>query len=613
MGVHDMNAKRVFFSSILAWGAFAASATAAFDGARVDSLFFRGVEAYQNGKPEAALRTFEALDREFPNHDRSTASLLMQGKSLDRMGEAQRALEAFQELIRDYPRSAYVDDARYGLAVVYVRQGAAREALLELMTLLSTGGSKPLLAKAEKLAADVTDACFSPAELRDFIREVPEEKAQAFIVLRIGRQEIRNRQFQSAREILDAFLREHPRNAYAQQMETLRSRAESLGKGTVKLGVILPLSGNLADQGKAVLAGIRYAVARQNAKSQLQAELLVKDSEGNMIRAIQAAQEVSSGEDVSAVIGDLESHVTEVVAAVTQENDIPLIAPTAMEDGLVKIGANVFQLNGTLADRAATLAEYAVKGLGLRRFAMFYPADAYGREMRKAFVETVNRLGGEILVEKWFFEGTEDFNPAFNAMREAGLRQMISDSIAAANPGKNLDLSKQFIDRKAASLLDEREIAITSIDAILALPGRDKLETIVSMLQYHNIRTQILGNASWDDPAFLTRRADVLDGAVYYSDFYMDPLNPETAAFIKGYTASAGKPPDRMEATGYDAASVVLDAMGGQSLSRQDLRDRLAEVQHYAGVRGAVSFQNNRVNPAFRLLQFREGKIIVIR
>jgi branched-chain amino acid transport system substrate-binding protein len=579
----------------------------------VDSLFDKAVEAYKKGQYHESLSKLEALDRDRPNHVLITASLLMQAKALYKMGEYQRAKEAFQELIQDYPQSLYADDAQYGLAQVLYRQNAVRESIFRLMTLLAKGGSKPLLDRAEKLASDMMDAFMEVSDLKGLVRDIPDEKGKAFIVLKIGRREIKDRHFENANETLDEFLKAHPNNAYARQMEKLRRRAESLGKGVAKLGVILPLSGPFGEQGNQLLAGIRYAIQVNNEKKQLKFELLTKDSEGNMIKAIKAAQEICHDGDAAAVIGDLESHVTEAVAAVAQENEVPCITPTAMEDGIADIGTYVFQLNGYLGERAKALAQYAVTGLGLKRFALLYPADGYGKVMRKAFADAVTQLGGEILSEKWYYEGTEDYNPLMSAIREAGLRCMISDSLAEVHGSKNIDMQKPLIERMAESMAEKRDYAVTSIDGFFLIATKNNVESILSQIQYHNFKTQLLGGSNWDDLAILMGHRDVLDGIVYYSDYYADPYSPQVAAFRNGFRKAFNKNPEKMEATGFDAASVLFEAIGDRALSRPEIREQLAGIRGYEGVRGPVSFEHNRVNPAFHLLQFREGKITVIR
>ncbi len=579
--------------------------------ASVDSLFNAAVRSYQKGQYQAALTRLESLDRDVPNHALTTASLLMQAKSLYKLGETQRASEAYRELIQGYPQSQYADDARYGLAQVMYRQNAVRESVLELMGLLARGGSRPLLEKSEKFASDMMDAFMETHDLRLLVRDIPDEKGKAFVTLKIGRREVQDRRFQPAYETLNDFLRAHPNNAYAPQMTRLRDRAESLGRGVAKLGVVLPLSGPLGDQGGQLLAGVQYAVRLNNERKQLKVELITRDSEGAMIKAIRAAQEICRDADVSAVIGDLESQVTAGVAAVAQENETPCIAPLAMEDGLVDIGNCVFQLNGFIGERARAVAEYAVTSLGLKRFAIVYPADAFGRVMRRAFAEAVLQKGGEIIAEKWYAEGAADVGTQMAAVREEGLKRMVHDSLAAAR-GASAVLTA-VVERIAQVQLDKRELPVTSIDGLFMITNKGNVESLISQLAYNNIQTQLLGGSNWDDLPVLMGHREALDGVVYYSDYYADPYNPAASAFRTGFKKSTGRNPEKMEAIGFDAASVLLEAMGDKAMLRPEIRDALAAVRGFEGARGTVSFGKNRVNSAFLLMQFRDGKVTVVR
>jgi branched-chain amino acid transport system substrate-binding protein len=578
-----------------------------------DSVFAGAVSAYRAGHYTETLSALEALDRKQPGHPLTTASLLMQAKALFRMGENQRAREAFEELIATYPQSGYVDDARYGLADLLYRRNDPRGSLLQLLALTAGGGSRALVEKAEARSREIMDAHFTTDELKSLARDVPETKGRALVILTAARRNVDDRRFETARNDLDDFLRSAPDNPYASQMEKLRGRAESLGKGTAVIGVVLPLTGSLGDQGGQVLAGIQYAVKRNNEKMQLKYDLLVRDSEGNPIQAVRAAQEICRNEDVAAIIGDLDSHLSELVAAVAQENEVPCIAPIAMSDGLTGIGRYVFQLNGTLGDRGRALAEYACSSLGLKRFAVLSPADAYGRVVRKAFMEAVTAAGGEILADRTFSEETQDFSPILSSIREAGLKRSILDSIRTARGDVSGEVVKGAVDRKASRLLDERDVPVRSIDGFFILPYRTNLESVLAQIDYQNFETQLLAGSSLDDLSVLLARKDRLDGIVFFSEYFADPYDPRVSGFRSGFKKDTGRNPGSMEAVGYDAASVVFQAMGDRTLPRASVRDGLAAVRNFDGIRGRITFDANRVNSAFRLLQFKEGRIDMIR
>ncbi len=578
-----------------------------------DSVFSAAVSAYKAGRNAEALSALEALDAGQPGHSLTTASLLMQAKALSRMGESQRSREAFEELILAYPRSAYVDDARYGLADLLYRRNDAAGSLLQLLSLIAGGGNRALVEKAEARGREIMEFHFTADELRGLVGDVPEEKGRAFVTLTAAQRNIQDRRFETARDDLDRFLRSAPDNPYASQMEKLRGRAESLGKGTAVIGVILPLSGPLGDQGGQVLAGIQYAVKLNNEKMQLKFELLVRDSEGSPVQAIRAAQEICRNNDVAAVIGDLDSHLSESVAAVAQENEVPCIAPLAMSDGMTGIGPYIFQLNGTLGDRGRALAEYACSALGLKSFALLTPGDAYGRVLRKAFAEGVTRSGGEILADRTFTEDTKDFSPILASIREAGLRKLLHDSVRAVRGDVSGEIVKGAIDRKVARILDNRDIPVRTVEGFFILPSRASLESILAQTHYQNLETQLLAGSSLDDLSVLLGRKDMLDGIVFFSEYFADPYSPRVTAFRTGFRKDTGRNPGSMEAIGYDAASVLLQAMGDKTMPRSEIRDQLAAVRNLDGIRGKISFDGNRVNSAFRLLQFREGRVDMVR
>ncbi len=259
------------------------------------------------------------------------------------------------------------------------------------------------------------------------------------------------------------------------------------------MGVILPLTGPLSEQGKGLLEGVQYAVDRHNEGDGAKVEVVVRDSEGRILRAIKAAQELCGDEEILAIIGELGSDLTAAIGAVTQEKGIVLLAPTATEDGLTSLGNYVFQLNGNLSIRGEALAEYAVIDQGLKRFGVLAPADRYGKAMRDAFVQTVNRVGGEVLVEKWYFEEDKDLGPQFKAIREEGIKRMIADSVLVILPEEEYEeeYTEQgevlYVKQTIPQLVDSTELAVTSIDGIFLPVYGEDLPYVVPQLAFYNI------------------------------------------------------------------------------------------------------------------------------
>ncbi len=586
----------------------------------VDSLFYQGITYYREGRYRETLRMMELIDQVYTDHPRKTGSLLMQGKSFYKLKEYQKSLEAFDRLISNYPQSDYADDALYGVATVYYRMHIPKEALKYLMRVIEEGKDSRLLRKAAKLTSDIMDNLIGEEDLEALVEEMPNERGKAAVALRLGRRKIDESRFQSAKTMLARFLEQYPNSTYAPQVEELLRQAEEMGKGFFKLGVILPLTGTFSEQGNAILQGFQYAIDRHNAQDSSKVQLVVHDSEGHIVRAIQVAQQLCRDGEVLAIVGELESDLTAAIAAVVEDAGVALLAPTATMDGISSIGPNIFQVNSSLTIRGQALAEYAVSGLGLKTFAILAPVDEYGKSMRDAFVRTAERLGAEIVAEKWYYEDDMDLGPQFQEFRETGLRRMIKDSLVVLvhgdewtdeydeQPGDVLYVKQTFAD-----LMDSTGLAVTCYDGIFLPVYGEDLDYVAPQLANYNIDTRIFGGTFWHNPEKLEENERYTDGAIFVSDFYVDPSGYQYHTFRDAYRIANGKTPEKMETYGYDTANLLLDAVGDESLSRHQIVARLSEKRSYDGIRGSIVFNQVRVNKSVSILQYRGGRILRIR
>lgn len=587
---------------------------------RVDSLFFEGIASYRYGNYRETLRMMELLDQTYPNHQRRTGSLLIQGKSLYKLQEYRRSLEVFRRIIGNYPQSQYLDDALYGIATVYFRMNLMKEAVKQLMMVVDEGKDIRLQRKAAKLSSDILDFHVGDENLRELLEDVPGERGKAAITLRLAKREMDKLHFQTTRKTLQNFLNKYPNSSYVTQMVQLLEEAEEMGKGFLKVGIILPLTGPFSEQGNALLEGIQYAVDVHNEGNGAKVELVIRDSEGSIIQAIKVAQELCGDEEILAVIGELESELTAAIAAVAQEKGIILLAPTATLDGITSIGSTIFQVNGSLSVRARILAEYAVSGLGLRRFAILAPVGEYGKSMRDSFVESINELGGEILAENWFFEESEDLGPQFKAIREAGLRKMLQDSVIVRVPERLWDERYEhpedgiiYVKQNFSELVDSTELAVTAYDGIFFPVYTEDLPYVMPQLASYNIQARIFGGAFWHDLEALKNHQRYIDGAFFLSDFFIEPSDFSFHNLRDKYRQAKGKTPEKMEILGYDTANLLLEVVGEKALPREQIGEQLATMGRFSGIRGTISFNEDRINPYLRILQYRGGQIIQIK
>lgn len=592
------------------------------DNAAVDSLFFQGVKFYKESDFKEALEIFKLIDRVYNDHSRLTASILMQGKAHYHLGEFQEALAEFNKVINDFSESEYYDDAIYGKISVYYKRRMMKEAVILCMKLMDSSKDEQFLEKSAKLSSSIMKYRMNIAELKELFDIIKGERGKAAVTLNLAKREIKVYHYQTSIKYLKQFIEMYPESKYTGRMKELIINAESLGKGLMKIGVILPLSGSYSDEANSLLNGIKFALDKHNRVFNTRVELSIHDSENNIVKAVKIARELSDNEETLAIIGELSSNITAAIAGVTQSKGVPLVAPTAMMDGISTIGEGSFQISGELSTQGSILADYAVNGLGLKKFVILACGDEYGQTLRNSFAGEVIRHGGEIIAEEWYYEGVEQLKTQFQVIRKAGIEKMFNDSLIIQVPEeeweeKYADQPIQngilYVKKSIHELADSIDIKVTSIDGIFLPVKPEALVYVAPQLAFFNIDCHIFGGSYWYDLEFLKKHRDYIEGVYFVSDYYIDSSNYRYIQFVNNFRKKMGVSPGKMEIRGYDTAGLILSIVSEEIMTRNKFIKFLSGVDNYRGIGTTISFNDKRVNTGLPLLQFHGIDIIKIK
>jgi branched-chain amino acid transport system substrate-binding protein len=171
----------------------------------------------------------------------------------------------------------------------------------------------------------------------------------------------------------------------------------------VKIGHIAPLTGESANMGKDDQNGAVLAIEELNKKGiSLAGKKLVfqLDSEDNAAdprTATNVAQKLVDSGVVAVIDGQLSS--TAIPDARIYANaGIPQIANAASDPELTKLGySTVFRIVGTDSQQGPALADYAIKKLHYKTFAVQDDSTAYGHGLAEAFANEVKKQGGRVV------------------------------------------------------------------------------------------------------------------------------------------------------------------------------------------------------------------------
>ncbi len=588
-----------------------------------EAQFKKAVELFKNGQVEQAAQILGELAATRPLHQRSSVSLVLLAKAYYRLNRCDDAVRAAQSLLKTFPESRYVPYARYIVAGCYVKKGRNREAVPILAETAATAKDSVLQRAAFRTLVGLVGQ-LEPSVLQKILRRIRDDRAASYL-------ELAEVEVALQHGALSEVIRRGQDLAGNTEVQRVRRRAEELvaiarqlQRGNLRIGVILPLSGYYAEQGKSLLRGIEFALKR-NKPEGLRLDLVVRDSESSLLRAIQAAQDMVVDDRIVGVIGELEGDKSIAIGAITSAHHLPLLVPASSLTGVASVGNYVFQLNADLERRGQVLADYAYNELGHRTFATLAPADEYGRQITDAFTERVDELGGSIVAQAWYYDSAQDLSRQFKVIRRLGFLRFIADTLKAADTtlvvvpkeeveavwkALNDSLKAKANPGDPTNLVDDEDVPVLGIDAMFFPVYTEDIPYVASQFAYYNIRAHPLGGAYWYAPEELRKNKRYVDGLVFVSDWFLDETDPVFLKFRDDFRVVMHASPDRWAAYGYDAMNLFLKAIREGASTRDELKDRLEQMEHVPGIRGETTFKGgHRVNLEVNILQFIGGKI----
>jgi len=302
----------------------------------------------------------------------------------------------------------------------------------------------------------------------------------------------------------------------------------------VRVGLLLPLSGNAAGVGQAILNAAQMA-AFDVADDRF--VLQPYDTQGTPSGAAQAArQAVSQGARI--LLGPVFSGSARAAAPVAASAGVNLVAFTTDSNAA---GGNVFVMGFLVREQVARMVDFAM-GEGRSAFGALTPDEPYGQAATQALRQQV----------------------ALRRLSLVDVRTYAPDAADLREPAR----------------------ALRSADAILIPDTGDGLRAAVNGLAYVDIdarRTRYMGTMLWDNPSLW--RESALAGGVFPA-----PPRNTMQTFEAKYRDAFGENPPYLASLGYDAvalAAVLARMPGGARFDRATL----TSAAGFSGVAGIFRFR----------------------
>lgn len=207
------------------------------------------------------------------------------------------------------------------------------------------------------------------------------------------------------------------------------SQACDTSKGSLIVGVIAPLSGELSALGKGIQNSAQLAVDQANEKCTVKGYKLLlqaEDDQKNPQLGAQAATKLSTTQNIVGVVSTLNSSVSQTVQPILDQAGILQISPANTADSLTK-GENPDSPKRTYKSyfRTCTVdsyqgpfaADYLVKEAGKKKIAVITDGLTYGEGLADSFSERAKANGAEIVTRQKIGEKDTDFSGVIAAVK----------------------------------------------------------------------------------------------------------------------------------------------------------------------------------------------------
>lgn len=332
--------------------------------------------------------------------------------------------------------------------------------------------------------------------------------------------------------------------------------------GPVKVGVMVPLTGDAASYGTGVKNGIEMAKKDLNATN---VELVYEDSKCDGKEAANAINKLVSVDKVAAVIGELCSGASLAAAPVAEQNKVVMVSPASTAPNLSDAGEYIFRVVPSDALQGAFGAKL-VADKGFKKLAVLYGNEDYGIGFNKVLGGEFPKTGGTVVAAEAFEKGAVD------------MRTQVT-KVKAANP-----------------------------DAIYIISNSpDSGVAALKQLKQQGVNAVVFGSEGF-------KSDDIIKGAKGAAEGLMlTTVSGGTADFMSKHQAMYNAAPGPFAAQGYDAMTAVGKAVQGGAATGEAIKNALMGLE-FDGVSGKIKFDaKGDVSGNYDVFVVKDGKFEMVK
>jgi branched-chain amino acid transport system substrate-binding protein len=650
-----------------------------------DELFSKAEKLYQLKSYEKALNAYNEYLSRFSDGPLADAALMKKGAIYTVLGDYAKARDSFERLIVEYHDSSFVPDARVEKLKTFYSEGKYKKVIMDAEGVLGKIVSRIHVLRTYVLVGDTYIAIGSPldalhfytlsyekskglereavieklkgavvqldkADIMSIIKNMEYKPPAGMLMYLYGLKKAEEEQYDDAIIMLSDFVDRFPDHNYAVKAKNIIEELSTKSLySRYTIGCLLPLSGYYKSFGDKALKGIELALWQFCSQGdQPSIKIIIKDTGSEPDVAANAVKELFE-EHIAAIIGPI--FTAESAALEAQSREIPIVTIT-QKDNITDTGDYVFRNFFSPRMQVETIVSYAIEELELKKFAILYPDENYGKVFMNLFWDEVVAYGGKVVgVESYklnstdfadpikklvglYYELPEDLENTGELIEGEGK----SDDFEEVEDGNEIDDYEEGKEDDGGSEEDYNEAdesveegkpsgeegsvkadepePIIDFNAIFIPDSPKRAGLIIPQLSFYDVdNVYLFGTNLWHSDILIKMAGQYVQNAIMPDIFFAESSSEKVKDFVMTFEKTFREKPGFIEAVAYDTAMMLF-----QIVSRPDVRFRsavkneLMKLSNFQGVTGLTSFDNNgELKKDLYLLKIKGNKFVELK
>jgi branched-chain amino acid transport system substrate-binding protein len=343
----------------------------------------------------------------------------------------------------------------------------------------------------------------------------------------------------------------------------------------IKIGVLLPLTGNAANLGNSARRGIELAVDEINGEGGINSKKVTVyyvDDQDDPAQAAAAMTKLIKEQKVPSVIGSISSFVTIAIAPIADQNKVVLLSPASEDPKISGLGDYLFRNCYTEDYEAKQMARFIGTDIKAKKIGIMYVNTNYGAELAQAFTDNFTKLGGKVVDAEIFDSGATDFQAQLNNIKK---------------------------------LKPDGEYII----------GFRRLGMLLAQAKALGLSGPFYSSMTFEDSTIIKTAGKAANGVIYtYPAYNPASKDEQVVDFVNFFQKKYDMIPDIYAANSYDAMKILALAIQQAGTKAEKIKEALYTMKDYPGVTGLTSFDLNgdAVKPV-AIKQVVNGKFTFLR